>query len=78
MKTSVSIPDALFMAAEREAKRLSVSRSQLYANAIREFLKSRSSEEITRRLNEVYSEQPSEIDSALMALQMQAIRESAW
>ncbi|HEV8244991.1 MAG TPA: ribbon-helix-helix protein, CopG family [Polyangiaceae bacterium] len=38
MKTAISIPDELFERAEREAKRLRISRSELFARAVREFL----------------------------------------
>ena len=38
MKTAISIPDDVFREAERAAKRLGVSRSELYARAMREFL----------------------------------------
>lgn len=34
MKTAVSLPDALFQAAERQAKRTRKSSSQLYAEAL--------------------------------------------
>jgi metal-responsive CopG/Arc/MetJ family transcriptional regulator len=37
MKTSVSIPDPIFEAAERLADRLDVSRSQLYTKILREY-----------------------------------------
>lgn len=38
MKTAVSIPDDLFAEADRAAQRLGWSRSQVYAQALREFL----------------------------------------
>lgn len=38
MKTAVSMPDDLFHLAEAAARRLRVSRSELYANAITEYL----------------------------------------
>jgi hypothetical protein len=38
MKTAVSVPDTLFRRAERTAKRLGISRSELYARALGEFL----------------------------------------
>ena len=34
MKTAISIPDALFQAAEDAAKRLAISRSELYVRAV--------------------------------------------
>jgi hypothetical protein len=38
MKTAVSLPDPLFRRAEKAAKRLGISRSELYARALGEFL----------------------------------------
>ena len=39
MKTAISLPDDLFQAVERLAKRLGVSRSELYRRAVRFFLR---------------------------------------
>jgi metal-responsive CopG/Arc/MetJ family transcriptional regulator len=36
MKTAISIPDDVFAAAERLARRLKKSRSELYSRALRE------------------------------------------
>ena len=38
MKTAVSVPDEVFQRAERLAKRMKVSRSELYSRALREYL----------------------------------------
>jgi hypothetical protein len=54
MKTAVSIPDDLFRKAEAAARRLRVSRSQLYAKAIAELLSRQQREAITDWLNSVY------------------------
>ena len=53
VKTAVSMPDDLFRLAEAAARRLRVSRSELYARAIAEYLKQRQGNAITERLNEV-------------------------
>jgi metal-responsive CopG/Arc/MetJ family transcriptional regulator len=39
MKTAISLPDSIFEAAEKLAKRFGISRSQLYANAVTEYLR---------------------------------------
>lgn len=51
MKTAVSLPDDLFQAAENHAKRVSKSRSQLYAQALSEYLSRHAPEEVTERMN---------------------------
>jgi predicted DNA-binding protein len=58
VKTAISLPDPLFEAAEQLARQLGKSRSQLYAEALREYLERRRGEDITRRLNEIYDAEP--------------------
>jgi Ribbon-helix-helix protein, copG family len=48
MKTAISIPDEIFEQAERAAKRLGLSRSELFTKAVKEFLDQRSATNITR------------------------------
>ncbi len=52
-KTAVSLPDDVFRAAERYAKRTRKPRSQLYAQALSEFLARHSPEEVTEAMNRV-------------------------
>jgi metal-responsive CopG/Arc/MetJ family transcriptional regulator len=59
VKTAVSIPDPLFRAADRVARQLGVSRSQLYARALERYLVAESDDDVTRRLNAVYEEEAS-------------------
>lgn len=60
MKTAISLPDDLFRAAERQAKRMRKSRSQLYAEALSEFLSRHSPDEVTDAMNRVVGEVPIE------------------
>ncbi len=80
MKTAISIPDEVFEAAERAAKRLGVSRSQLYSNAVKEFIERHRRENVTDKLNEVYfeNESASELDAALKALQAKSLPREEW
>jgi len=80
MKTAVSLPDPLFEAADRLARQLGKSRSQLYAEAVREYLKRHRDEDITRRLNEIYEAEPelAELDPVLDALQVEVLRREKW
>jgi len=52
MKTAISIPDSVFRAAEKYAKRMHKSRSQLFSEAMAEYLERHTPDEITRTLNE--------------------------
>ncbi len=69
MKTAISIPDNIFQPGERYAKNHGISRSKLYSQALAQFLKKNSEEEITKKLNEIYSHQPSVINEAVTKLQ---------
>ena len=53
MKTAISLPDAVFLAAECQAKRARKSRSQLYAEALAEYLSRHAPEEVTEAMNAV-------------------------
>lgn len=78
MKTAVSLPDDLFRSAEAAARRLRVSRSQLYATAIREFLDRRRTSSITARLDEIYSKEPSRLDPVLYFAQIKSLESDSW
>jgi metal-responsive CopG/Arc/MetJ family transcriptional regulator len=68
MKTTISVPDDVFDAAERVAGRLGMSRSQLYSTAVRQFVDAHRSERVTERLNEVYADEPLDLDAVLAAI----------
>jgi metal-responsive CopG/Arc/MetJ family transcriptional regulator len=53
MKTAVSLPDDVYLGAERHAKRTRKSRSQLYAEALAEYLARHAPEEVTEDMNAV-------------------------
>ena len=80
MKTAISIPDEIFKEAERAAKRLGVSRSELYAKAVLDFVVRYRHESLTEKLNEIYSENEaiSELDPHLATLQTQSLTRDKW
>ena len=78
MKTAVSIPDPVFAAAEELAGRLGVSRSELYARALSEYVEDHLQRHVTARLDEVYAEQDSELDPALARLQSASLADDEW
>lgn len=53
MKTAVSVPDEIFRAAELHARRAQKSRSQLYADALAEYLARHAPDEVTQAMNQV-------------------------
>jgi predicted transcriptional regulator len=70
MKTAVSVPDELFRSAEAAARRLRMSRSQLYATAIAEFLSRQQTNTVTERLNEIYGRHGAKLDPVLACAQL--------
>ncbi|HXK20593.1 MAG TPA: hypothetical protein VNG33_22435 [Polyangiaceae bacterium] len=56
MKTAISIPDPIFRRAEAAAKRLGVSRSELFTLAAVEFLKAHPAEDVTASYNRAFAE----------------------
>jgi metal-responsive CopG/Arc/MetJ family transcriptional regulator len=78
MKTAVSLPDELFRMAEATARRLRVSRSELYAKAIAEFVKAQQENSITQRLDDLYSRRTAKVDSGLHRAQLESLEKDAW
>ncbi|HLI35760.1 MAG TPA: hypothetical protein VKV80_00235 [Streptosporangiaceae bacterium] len=56
MKVAVSLPAELFKRADESAARLGLNRSQFYARAIEEFLRSLGDDPVTARLDELADE----------------------
>jgi len=56
MKTAVSLPDDLFEAVERLARRSRRKRSEVYAAALREYVARHADDEITASINRVIDE----------------------
>jgi metal-responsive CopG/Arc/MetJ family transcriptional regulator len=75
VKTAVSIPDALFEAADRAARRLGLSRSELYARALERFLGEEPDDAITARLDEIYGLEDSSLEAEVVEAQRRAVAE---
>jgi metal-responsive CopG/Arc/MetJ family transcriptional regulator len=78
MKTAISIPNPIFEAAEQLAQDLGMSRSELYATAIAAYVKVYHHENVTERLNQVYTEESSELEPGLVQLQIASLDEQSW
>jgi len=80
MKTAVSIPDVLFDKAERTAKKLGIPRSKLFAKALEEFISNHQKENITEKLNKVYSLLKDDSKSAEIGLEAlrKATQDDTW
>ena len=56
MKTAVSIPDDVFEKAERLARRMKKSRSQLFGNALEEYVARHAPDHVTETMDRVCAE----------------------
>lgn len=78
MKTAISIPDPVFQQAEELARRLAVSRSELYTTAIAAYLEAHLAADVTAKLNEVYGKNESSLDPAFLKAQAAVLSEERW
>lgn len=78
MKTAISLPDMLFRSGDALAKRLGVSRSELYARALAEFVAKHRADQITQRLNALYVREDSRLDPGFAAAQSRALPRETW
>jgi hypothetical protein len=78
MKTAISIPDPIFELAEKTARKMKLSRSELYSQALAEFLSKRQPEKVTQALNEVYELESSSVDRPLEMMQRSSLPEEEW
>jgi metal-responsive CopG/Arc/MetJ family transcriptional regulator len=78
MKTAISLPDTLFASADALARRLGISRSELYQNAIAEYLAKHQARKVTERLNAVYARTDSRLDPHLAKLQARTLKRDQW
>ena len=80
MKTAISIPDPLFKATERLARRLRLSRSEVFQRAVQAYLQDHDDAAVTAALDEVYGASPegSRLDPVLARLQVSSVRGTEW
>ena len=80
MKTAISIPDPIFESAEKLAKRLGVSRSQLYSDAVDALVEKYRYSGVTEQLDAVYETDPeaSRLDQVIEGIQFQSVDREEW
>lgn len=78
MKTAISIPQPIFEAAEQVARRLRLSRSELYARALAAYLDAHRGERVTEELNRVYAGVDSRLDPVLERMQAESLGREKW
>lgn len=78
MKTAVSIRDNIFQNAEKYAKKTKVSRSQLYSDALEEYLAKRDEADLIARINAVCEEVDTSLDPFWKKAQARILEKEEW
>ncbi len=78
MKTAVSIPDELFRKADELARRQGKSRSQVYQEALAEYVLRRDPGTVTQAMDEVLEDVESAPDGWLAEAGRRALERSEW
>jgi len=78
MKTAVSLPDRLFREAEQHARRAQKSRSQLYAEALAEYLARHAPDEVTAAMDRVVEQVGPEPDAFGAAAARRVLERVEW
>jgi PAS domain-containing protein len=78
MKTAISIPDKVFNDAERLSRRLKKSRSQIYAEAVTEYIARHDPEAVTEAMNRVCEEMSGYPDPAISGAARRTLEDVEW
>jgi metal-responsive CopG/Arc/MetJ family transcriptional regulator len=78
MKTAVSIPDKVFKKAEHLARRMKKSRSQLFSNALEEYVDRHAPDRVTEAIDEVCAEIGADSNSFVSAASARILERSEW
>lgn len=78
MKTAISVPDDVFEDAERLAKRMKKSRSELYSRALREFVMRHAEDRVTEAIDEVVAAVDETPDEFVPEAARRSLKRAAW
>lgn len=78
MKTAISLPDDLFLLADEFAKEAGLSRSELYATALREYILSRQQDDLTERINAACAQLETSLPQDIAKATRQKLLEVEW
>ena len=72
MKTDISIPNSIYLAAEKTAKELGISLSELYAAALTAYVSAHDKKNVAEKLDAVYATEPLPLEPELVEMQIVA------
>jgi metal-responsive CopG/Arc/MetJ family transcriptional regulator len=78
MKITVSIPGDVFERADRLARRMKTSRSQLFRDAVKEYVARHASEEVTDAMNSVCASLGSPNEEFVASAARRILERSEW
>jgi len=78
MKTAVSVPDEVFKSAERLARKSKKSRSQLFSDALREYVARHASDEVTEAMDRVCKDVGRTTDEFVSSAARRILENSEW
>jgi metal-responsive CopG/Arc/MetJ family transcriptional regulator len=78
MKTAISVRDNLFQRADKYAKETKMSRSQLFSEAIEEYLAKREKEDLIAKINAVCEKVDTSLDPFWKEVQSRALPKDEW
>lgn len=78
MKTAISIPDDVYETAEQLAKRLNKSRSEVYSEALTEYVARHGAGSVTDRINAVCAEVDTRPDPFVQAAARRILSRTEW
>jgi len=78
MKTAVSIPDEVFKGAEELARRTKKSRSQLFSDAVREYVARHAAEDVTDAMDRVCAELGHSPDEFVSSAASRILERTEW
>jgi metal-responsive CopG/Arc/MetJ family transcriptional regulator len=78
MKTAISIPDTIFREADKLARRLKKSRSQLYADAVSAYVRRHDADAVTESLNRICADVGDRVDPFVDAAGRRLLSKVDW
>ena len=78
MKTAISVPDEVYEGAERLARRTKKSRSQLFSDALKEYLGRHAPDEVTDAMNRTCAGADQPTDPFVFSAARRILERSEW
>jgi metal-responsive CopG/Arc/MetJ family transcriptional regulator len=78
MKTAISVPDLIFEEAERVARRMKRSRSELYSAALADYLARHTPDRVTEAMNRALAALDDGADEFVAAVSRRTLKRAKW